>query len=244
MPQDILIVDDNRLVAEAMQKTLEPEYEVRIITDARDTMAACQAKRPDLIIMDVAFPDGRTGLDATHEIRNSADFSDVPVLYVSGYDEIEDKEDTYGSGGDDFLAKPFERRELQLKVKALLRRVSHARKAPAAEVITVGLLSLNARTFEITTESKKVLLTPVEFELMRFLMSNPDQVFSADQLLQRVWTYPPGIGMPDLVRVHVKNIREKIEPNPRKPIYLRNVLRRGYMVPTTTKEDVERVSLG
>jgi DNA-binding response OmpR family regulator len=106
----------------------------------------------------------------------------------------------------------------------------------------VGLLNLNAKTYEITTESKRVLLTPVEFELMRFLMSNPDQVFSADQLLQRVWGYPPGIGMPDLVRVHVKNVREKIEPNPRKPIYLRNVLRRGYMVPTTSAEDVERVT--
>jgi len=75
-----------------------------------------------------------------------------------------------------------------------------------------------------------VLLTPVEFELMQFLMSNPDRVFSADELLQNVWGYPPGTGMPDLVRVHVKNVRDKIEPDSRDPVYLRNILRRGYLV--------------
>jgi len=73
------------------------------------------------------------------------------------------------------------------------------------------------------------MLTPVEFELVQFLMSHPNRVFSADQLLQLVWEYPPGTGMPDLVRVHVKNVRDKIEPDPRSPIYIRNVLRRGYM---------------
>lgn len=244
MAQDILIVDDDVQVAGAMQKALESDYEVRIVTEATGTLAACREKRPDLIIMDVVFPDGRTGLDATRALRESEYVADVPILFISGWDEIEDKNDTYGAGGDDFLSKPFQQRELQLKVKALLRRVARTQKPATAESLQVGLLELNAKTFEITTESKKVLLTPVEFELMRFLMSNPDEVFSADQLLQRVWGYPPGIGMPDLVRVHVKNVREKIEPNPRKPIYLRNVLRRGYMVPTTSEEDVKRALQG
>ncbi|MGI6376195.1 MAG: response regulator transcription factor [Anaerolineae bacterium] len=244
MAQDILIVDDDRQVAEAMQRALEPEFDVRIITEASQTLEACQAKRPDLIIMDITFPEGRSGLNATQQVRNTEALADIPILYVSGWDEIEDKEDSFASGGDDFLSKPFQQRELQLKVKALLRRVARTKKQPVVEVLRVGLLELNARSFEITTDSKKVLLTPVEFELMRFLMTNPDEVFSADQLLQRVWGYPPGIGMPDLVRVHVKNVREKIEPNPRKPIFLRNVLRRGYMVPTTTVEDVERVTSG
>jgi two-component system, OmpR family, response regulator RpaA len=240
MTPDILIVDDDRMVAEAMQRALEADFEVRIVTDATSVLGACQQKRPDLIIMDTVFPDGRAGLDAIKQLRENQATADVPILSVSGWDEIEDKEDTYASGSDDFLSKPFQQRELQLKVKALLRRVARTHRPAVVESLQVGLLDLNAKTYEITTESKKVLLTPVEFELMRFLMSNPDQVFSADQLLQRVWGYPPGIGMPDLVRVHVKNVREKIEPNPRKPIYLRNVLRRGYMVPTTTEGDVER----
>lgn len=240
MAQEVMIVDDDRQVAEAMQKVLEPEFEVRIVTDAQNTLDACQLKRPDLIIMDIAFPDGRSGPAVTQQLRGNESTADIPVLFVSGWDEIEDKEESFEAGGDDFLSKPFQQRELQLKVKALLRRAARTKKAPTVEVLKVGLLELNSRTFEITTDSKRVLLTPVEFELMRFLMSNPDQVFSADQLLQRVWGYPPGIGMPDLVRVHVKNVREKIEPNARKPIYLRNVLRRGYMVPTTTPEDVER----
>jgi len=219
MAQDILIVDDDRQVAEAMQRALEPEFEVRIITEANQTLEACQTKRPDLIIMDITFPEGRSGLEATQTVRKTEALTDIPVLYVSGWDEIEDKEDSFASGGDDFLSKPFQQRELQLKVKALLRRVARTKKPPVVEVLHVGLLELNARSFEITTDSKKVLLTPVEFELMRFLMSNPDEVFSADQLLQRVWGYPPGIGMPDLVRVHVKNVREKIEPNRANPSF-------------------------
>ncbi len=241
MAQEVLIVDDDRQVGEAMQKALEPDFEVRILTHAEDTLEACQVKRPDLIIMDITFPEGRLGPSVTEDLRANEATADIPILFVSGYDEIEDKEESFEAGGDDFLPKPFQQRELQLKVKALLRRIARSQKEPTAEVLKVGLLELNSRTFQITTDSKKVLLTPVEFELMRFLMSNPDQVFSADQLLQHVWGYPPGIGMPDLVRVHVKNVREKIEPNPRQPIFLRNVLRRGYMVPTTTSEDVERV---
>jgi DNA-binding response OmpR family regulator len=90
---------------------------------------------------------------------------------------------------------------------------------------------LDLRTFEIIAPDRTVLLTPVEFELMHFLMIHSDHVFSADQLLQQVWGYPAGTGMPDLVRVHVKNLRDKIEPDPREPIYVRNLLRRGYMVP-------------
>jgi len=165
-------------------------------------------------------------------MREIPQLANLPILFLTGRGEITDKIAAYQQAqADDYLTKPFDIRELELRVKALLRRSRQSAPLEADEKLKVGSLVLDLRTFEITTPDRTVLLTPVEFELMHFLMSHSDHVFSADQLLQQVWGYPPGTGMPDLVRVHIKNLRDKIEPDPRQPVYVRNLLRRGYMVP-------------
>jgi two-component system, OmpR family, response regulator RpaA len=173
---------------------------------------------------------GMSGIEVCRHLRANPQLAPIPILFLTARGEIADKIEGFEAGADDYLTKPFDLRELELRVKALLRRSLTGGEQEAAERLEVGALTLDCRTFEISTPQRTILLSPVEFELLHFLMKSPGKVFSADQLLQQVWGYPAGTGMPDLVRVHIKNLRDKIEPAPSTPIYLKNVLRRGYMI--------------
>ena len=231
MSQLILVVDDNEDVAETIDRSLRRAgYEVAVAYRGADALQIARTRHPDLVVLDILMP-GMTGIEVCRHMRANPDLAQTPILFLTAKGEIGDKIEGFEAGADDYQTKPFDLRELELRVKALLRRSSQSSER-LNDRIEVGSLVLNCRTFEISTPTRTVLLTPVEFELVQFLMSNPDKVYSADQLLQLVWGYPPGTGIPDLVRVHVKNIRDKIEPNPRAPIYIKNVLRRGYMIPS------------
>ena len=231
MSQLILVVDDNEDVAETIDRSLRRAgYEVAVAYRGADALQIARTRHPDLVVLDILMP-GMTGIEVCRHMRANPDLAQTPILFLTAKGEIGDKIEGFEAGADDYLTKPFDLRELELRVKALLRRSSQSSER-LNDRIEVGSLVLNCRTFEISTPTRTVLLTPVEFELVQFLMSNPDKVYSADHLLQLVWGYPPGTGIPDLVRVHVKNIRDKIEPNPRAPIYIKNVLRRGYMIPS------------
>jgi DNA-binding response OmpR family regulator len=226
----VLVVDDDTDVAETIQRALEQSGEdVMVAHRGADALHLARQRTPDLVVLDIIMP-GMTGIEVCRHMRASPELAPVPILFLTAKGEIGDKIDGFEAGADDYLTKPFDLREMVLRVRALLRRAQRSAEARPTERIEVQDLVLNCRTFEITTPDVTVLLTPVEFELMHFMMSNPRQIFSADQLLQQVWGYPPGTGMPDLVRVHIKNVRDKIEPRPNEPIYVRNILRRGYMV--------------
>ncbi len=226
----ILIVDDDENVAEAIDRALRRSgFETTVVYRGADALQASRLRPPDLMVLDIIMP-GMSGIEVCRHVRANPDLKEIPILFLTAKGEIADKIEGFEAGADDYLTKPFDLRELELRVKALLRRARSDGMVNDVDRIEVGCLALDCRTFKLKTPSDDVLLTPVEFELLRFLMNNPGRVYSADQLLQDVWGYPPGTGMPDLVRVHIKNIRDKIEPNPREPRYIRNVLRRGYMV--------------
>ncbi len=226
----ILIVEDDRDVAETVQRALRlAGYETLVAYRGADALTMIRQRKPDLAVLDIVMP-GMSGIDVCRHMRGMPGFANIPVLFLTGRGSIVDKIEGFEAGADDYITKPFDLRELELRVRALLRRAHPTEASLTADILRVGDLELDCRSFQIKTPYTVVLLTPVEFELMNFLMRHPDRVFSAEQLLQEVWGYPPGTGMPDLVRVHVKNIRDKIEPNPRQPVYLRNVLRRGYMI--------------
>jgi DNA-binding response OmpR family regulator len=126
--------------------------------------------------------------------------------------------------------------ELQLRVKAILRRatpVETGAPAPLTEIV-VGNVRLDCRTFEVTTSHGTALLTNVQFDLLYHLLSHVDQVFNSQQLLQDVWDYPRDTGSPELVRAHIKNLREKIEPKPSNPIYIRTIQGHGYTFSSAT----------
>ena len=234
MPFHIVVVDDDVDVARTIELSLRrhTDFQVSLAFNGAEALQTIRRYRPDLVILDIIMP-GMDGYEVCSQLRADPLCADIPILFLSAKGEINDRLEGFRLGADDYLTKPFNVEELALRAKAVLRR-THAEVATKAEpptVLTVGELSLDTKTFQITTGSgQRVLLTPVEFDLLCHLMSNAGTVFSSDRLLQEVWGYPYDAGSPDLVRMHVRNLRLKIEPNPRAPIYIRTVPRRGYTV--------------
>lgn len=225
----ILVVDDDRDVAGTIERTLRRrDHEVAVAYSGMQALELIQERAPDLVVLDIMMPR-MNGIEVCHRIRSLSNVASVPILFLTAKGKIEDKIEGFEAGADDYLTKPFDLRELELRVRALLRRSlpSEAPKMP----LEAGFLSLDPRTFELSVEGKTLLLTPVEFELLHYLMKHAGEVISAERLLQEVWEYPPGTGDPNLVRAHIKNIRAKIEPSPSEPIYLQTVSRHGYVIP-------------
>lgn len=226
----VLVVDDEVDVTNMISRSLMMGgFEVMVAHRGADALQLARQRTPDLFILDIMMP-GMNGIDVCRHVRANPELRAVPILFLTARHEIEDKIDGFEAGADDYLTKPFDLREMELRVRALLRRSRHDLASTDLERIEVGDIALDCNSYELTTPDRVVLLTPVEFELVQFLMRHPGHVYSADDLLQEVWGYPPGTGMPDLVRVHIKNLRDKIELMPKEPKYVRNVLRRGYMI--------------
>ena len=226
----VLVVDDEVDVTNMISRSLMMGgFEVMVAHRGADALQLTRQRTPDLFILDIMMP-GMNGIDVCRHVRANPELRAVPILFLTARHEIEDKIDGFEAGADDYLTKPFDLREMELRVRALLRRSRHDLTSADLERIEVGDMALDCNSYELTTPDRVVLLTPVEFELVQFLMRHPGHVYSADDLLQEVWGYPPGTGMPDLVRVHIKNLRDKIELMPKEPKYVRNVLRRGYMI--------------
>jgi len=206
-------------------RALQDEHSVTTCTYAPDALDLARAIRPDLIILDVIMPH-LDGFEVCRRLRSDPVLADIPVIFLTAKDRVEHKLEGFEAGADDYMPKPFDLRELIMRIKAVLRRSQPL----ALGELEVGPIKLNTNTYEVTVEGKSVTLTPVEFELLSYLMRHPGEVFSTDRLLQEVWGYPPGLGSPDLVRVHIRNLRLKIEADPRNPKYIRTVGRHGYTV--------------
>ncbi len=231
MQQTILVVDDDDLVALAVQRALKKfGYHVLVANSGRDGIQMARRYRPDLIVMDVIMP-GITGYQAAREIRNDPMLQEVPLLFLTAKAEDDDKIEGLMAGADDYMTKPFNMEELHLRVRAILRRIvpkEPIQAIPQSSEINVGDVMLDTRTFQVSTDNGISLLTNVQFDLLYHLMINAGQIFTTQQLLQDVWNYPPNTGSPELVRAHIRNLREKIEPVPSKPRYVRTIQGHGY----------------
>jgi two-component system alkaline phosphatase synthesis response regulator PhoP/two-component system response regulator RpaA len=169
------------------------------------------------------------GYDVCREIRLDDRLKHIPVLFLTARVDQADRIEGFLAGADDYLTKPFSLEELNLRIKAILRRVhGDAMADNRSDEIVVGDVVLNCRTFHVTTEKGDSLLTNVQFDLLYYLMVHDGKVFSTQQLLQAVWNYPPKTGSPELVRAHVRNLREKIEVSPSEPRHLCTVQGHGY----------------
>ena len=178
MSQLILVVDDDEDVAETIERLLHRSgYEVVVAYRGADAVALARDRKPALTILDIIMP-GMTGIAVCRHLRSNPETEQIPILFLTARGEIDDKLDGFEAGADDYLSKPFDVRELQARVKALLRR-TQAKENSELERIAVGELTLDCRTFEILTPTGQALLTPVEFRVLYLLMSNPKQVFSA-----------------------------------------------------------------
>ncbi|MBN1642447.1 MAG: response regulator transcription factor [Anaerolineae bacterium] len=228
---DILVVDDDRDVAQSIELALRRrDFRVKLAHSGVEALKTLRRYRPDLVILDVLMP-GMSGFDVCRRLRADPNTAQLPVVFLTARGQEQDRIEGLRVGADDYVGKPFNLEELILRVRAVLRRVGQApREAPRAELV-VGDLRLDCRTFQVTTaEADGILLTPTEFDLLYHLMSGAGQVFSSERLLQEVWDFPYDTGSTDLVRAHIKNLRDKIEPDPSAPRYLRTVPRHGYTI--------------
>ncbi len=219
----ILVVDDETKIAQVARDYLEHAgFAVRAAADGAAALDAFRASRPDLIVLDLGLPR-LDGLDVARAVRKE---SDVPIIMLTARGEESDRLVGLELGADDYIVKPFSPKELVARVRAVLRR-SEAAPAAEAEVIRVLGLTLDLPRMRATLDDRPVELTPTEFQLLSTLAAQPGRVFTRAQLLDAV----RGVAIESYERAidaHVKNLRRKLEPNPREPRYLLTVYGVGY----------------
>ena len=208
--QKILIVDDDENIANLISLYLTKECcETRIEHDGQSALDAFKEYAPNLILLDIMLP-GLDGYEVCREIRRE---SKVPIIMLSAKTEVFDKVLGLELGADDYIIKPFDSKELVARVKAVLRRYTEApapvEKKPDEKRVEYKDLIINLSNYEVIYKGKPVEMTPREIELLYFLASSPNQVFTREQLLDHIWGYEYA-GDTRTVDVHIKRIREKI----------------------------------
>ena len=208
--QKILIVDDDVNIAELISLYLTKEcYDTRMVNDGEEALAVYEQYQPNLILLDLMLP-GIDGYQVCREIRTK---SNVPIIMLSAKGEIFDKVLGLELGADDYIMKPFDSKELVARVKAVLRRYQPSKpEAPASDIKCVEYpdLIINQTNYSVLYYGKPVDMPPKELELLYFLASSRNQVFTREQLLDHIWGYEY-IGDTRTVDVHVKRLREKIK---------------------------------
>lgn len=208
--QKILIVDDDVNIAELISLYLTKEcYDTRMVNDGEEALAVYEQYQPNLILLDLMLP-GIDGYQVCREIRTK---SNVPIIMLSAKGEIFDKVLGLELGADDYIMKPFDSKELVARVKAVLRRYQPVKQeAPAPDIKCVEYpdLIINQTNYSVLYYGQPVDMPPKELELLYFLASSPNQVFTREQLLDHIWGYEY-IGDTRTVDVHVKRLREKIK---------------------------------
>ena len=250
----ILVVEDDEIVAKTIERVLRgKEFRVKLANSGVEGLQTARREVPDLVILDVIMP-GMDGYTVCREMRSDNLLGNVPILFLTAKTRDEDKITGFMAGADDYLGKPFNIDELLFRIRAILRRTQHLTEnetvsksnaidtnllaTPPEEavkedshIITISSYQLNTRTYELSTpHSGKIRLTPVQYDLLYHLMNHPGEIFSPSRLLDEVWDYPSDTGSPDLVRVHIRNLRERIEENPRDPQFIKTVAGYGYTI--------------
>ena len=210
--QKILIVDDDNNIAELVALYLTKEcFETRIVNDGEEALKQFHIFHPDLILLDLMLP-GIDGYQVCREIRHT---SDIPIIMLSAKGETFDKVLGLELGADDYIIKPFDSKELVARVRAVLRRfhVKSPSSAPKEKCVSYPDLVINLTNYSVTYMGHQIDMPPKELELLYFLASSPNQVFTREQLLDHIWGYEY-IGDTRTVDVHIKRLREKIKDHP------------------------------
>ena len=258
LPANILVIEDDYIVARTIERSLRSDqFSITTVNRGDKGLRTARQINPDLVILDIIMPD-MDGYTVCRNMRADPELAHIPILFLTAKVKPQDKIAGFVAGGDDYLCKPFNVDELILRVQAILRRTRSTATAAAetgesagqasasreqaandmpetetlpAHRLAVGSFTLDTRAFELHTPSRgKVRLTPLQFYLLYHLMTHPGQAFTPARLLDEIWDYPAGKGSPDLVRVHIKTLRERIEENPAAPTFLCTVPGKGYTV--------------
>ncbi|MGO2658558.1 response regulator transcription factor [Mycetocola reblochoni] len=204
----VLVVDDESTLTELLRMALKYEgWDVRTAANGQQALSTAREFEPDAIVLDIMLPD-LDGLQVLHRLRSGGD--DVPVLFLTAKDSLDDRLAGLTAGGDDYVTKPFSLEEVVARLRGLIRRSTLLQATGDGPVITVGDLSLNEESHEVSRAGTDIELTATEFELLRYLMRNPKRVLSKAQILDRVWSYDFG-GKASVVEIYISYLRKKID---------------------------------
>ena len=250
---NILLVEDDDNVALTVERCLRREnYKVTLATSGVQALQMAHRRIPDLILLDVTMP-GMDGYAVCREIRSDPFLERVPIIFLTARTRDEDRIVGFQAGADDYINKPFNLEELLLRVRAVLRRTQEFKSLhsgsssssgngiqkyrllkgfdESTNSLTLKGYTLDLKTYEVILPNRKrVLLTPIQFNLLVHLMSHPGEIFSPARLLDEIWDYPSDAGSPDLVRVHIKNLRNRIETDPLFPAFIETIPGYGYTI--------------
>ncbi|WP_227396652.1 response regulator transcription factor [Jeotgalibacillus aurantiacus] len=228
MSKRVLVVDDEQSIVTLLKYNLEQSgYEVLTALDGEEGFNQALEGKPDLIVLDLMLPK-MDGIEVCKKLRQ--EHVDIPIIMLTAKDDEFDKVLGLELGADDYMTKPFSPREVVARVKAILRRTKHAEvKQPEPEEPShsIGEVKVYPDQYEAFFRDEPIELTPKEFELLVYLIENKGRVLTRDQLLQAVWNYDFA-GDTRIVDVHISHLREKIEENTKKPVYIKTIRGLGY----------------
>jgi two-component system OmpR family response regulator len=206
-PLRVLVVDDEPALTDLLSMALRYEgWETRTAADGISAVRVAREQRPDVVVLDVMLPD-MDGLEVLRRLRTQLD--DVPVLFLTARDSVEDRIAGLTAGGDDYVTKPFSLEEVVARLRGLVRRSGGLTGGAGAE-LTVGDLTLDEDSHEVRRAGVEISLTATEFELLRYFMRNPRRVLSKAQILDRVWNYDFG-GQANVVELYISYLRKKVD---------------------------------
>jgi two-component system, OmpR family, response regulator len=223
-PIRVLVVDDEPTLADLLSMALRLEgWEVRSAADGQGALRTGREWQPDAVVLDVMLPD-LDGIEVMRRLR--AESYDVPVLFLTAKDAVEDRIAGLTAGGDDYVTKPFSLEEVVARLRSLVRRTGVAATGEDA-TLRVGDLSLNEDSHEVERGGERISLTATEYELLRYLMRNPRRVLSKAQILDRVWNYDFG-GQANVVELYISYLRKKIDAG--RPPMIHTMRGAGYVL--------------
>jgi len=232
MSNRILVIEDDADSADLAHRALTiTGFQVQVESSGLEGLAVAREWQPDLVVLDVMMA-GMDGFEVCRQMRADSRLADVPVLFLTARGQVEDRMEGLRAGADDYLTKPYHPGEFVLRVRAILRRAAAQPSGgdePAGPLVR-GDLVLDFQKFTIQSPRGTATLSPALFELLGYLMNHADDVISPARLLREVWNYPPDVGEPELVRVSIRRLREKIELDPSRPVYLVTVPGHGYVL--------------
>jgi DNA-binding response OmpR family regulator len=221
---EILVVDDDDTVANVVVGYLQRAgHGTRRAGDGQSALDAISANAPDLVVLDLMLP-GIDGLEVCRQVRK--DLPNLPVVMLTALSEPDDRIVGLELGADDYVTKPFSPRELVLRIESVLRRTAAQERPAKSAVLTAGAITVDTAARRATKHGQELALTVRELDLLSYLMANPGQAFSREQLMKEVWGWT--FGDQSTVTVHVRRLREKVEDDPTNPTLIQTVWGIGY----------------
>ena len=224
----ILVIDDDTAINELIKVNLELEgHQVVQAYDGIKGFALCKQELPALVILDVMMPDV-DGFTVAQRIRKNDETKDIPILMLTALSQLNDKVNGFNIGVDDYLVKPFEMQELEVRVRALLKRTNQIpESASTRDLLTLGEVTLLPETYSVKINEKTAKLTPIEFDILNLLFQNHGNMVSSAQLLKDIWGYSPDDDI-ETIRVHIRHLRSKLNKISDSKKYIETIYGGGY----------------